>query len=309
VSESLSPAWRAAKDALVDTTGAALLADVNPANRPETLFHFTDLQGAVSILETRTLWASLATSLSDQSEVSYGLGRARTLIHRGDVPGEGDFLRNVERFLDPQNSPPSFRFEWRAFIISFCARADRALQWLHYGRAGSGIALAVDCARIRRTPFDLVEVLYEEARQDLLIRSLFTAASDCLTHHLDKVPPDEISRLESVAAQLTANRIWMVAPRLKSNAFTEEREWRLITHDLIGQRVPHDADVALPMHYRIVARRIIPYMELTFDTLPLTELVLGAGLPMLPEDPGLRILVENTARGARIVRSDVPVRE
>lgn len=307
--EPRSVAWRAAKDALVDATGAVLSADVNPTNRPEKLFHFTDLQGAISILESRILWASLATSLSDQSEVSYGVNRARGLIRRGDVPGDATFLNNVERFLDPQNSPPTFRFEWRAFVISFCAQADRALQWLHYGRNGSGVALAVDAARVQKRPFDLVEVLYEEARQDLLIRSLVKAAFDCLQHHRGMVPREEVPSLASVAAHLTANRIWLAAPRLKSNAFSEEREWRLITHDLIGQRVSHDADIPLPMHYRIVARRVIPYMELSFDTLPITELILGAGLPMLPEDPGLAILFENTIKDAQIIRSDVPVRE
>jgi hypothetical protein len=307
--EPLSVAWRAAKDGLVDATGAVLSADVNPPNCPQQLFHFSDLQGMVGILESRTLWASLATSLSDQSEVSYGLSRARALIQRGEVPGEADFLQSVERFLDPNNSPATFRLEWRTFIISFCSRVDLALQWLHYGRNGSGVVLAVDAARVRTKPFDLVEVLYEEARQDLLIRSVIKAAFDCLQHHIGLVPRKEVTSLASVAAHLTAQRIWMAAPRIKNHAFAEEREWRLITYDLIGQRVPRDAGIQLPMRYRVVARRIIPYMELSFDTLPITELILGAGLSMLPGDPGLAVLVENTIAGARIMRSEVPVRE
>jgi len=285
------------------------MVDVNPAERPQQLFHFTDLQGMVGILEKRTLWATLATSLSDESEVSYGLSRARLLIQRGEAPGDAAFLQTVERFLDPQNSPAAFRLEWRTFIISFCARADLALQWLHYGRNGSGVALAFDANRAQKKPFDLVQVLYEEARQDLLICSIIKAASNCLQDRVSRVPQGEVQSLEAVAAHLTAQRIWMAAPRLKNPAFAEEREWRLITYDLIGQRVPRSADPELPTRYRIVARRIVPYMELSYETLPITEVILGAALSMQPQDPGLTILVENTIAGVRITRSSVPVRE
>src|SRR5262245_44244873 len=120
--EPLSEAWRSAKDALVDATGAALAASVNPPERPRELFHFTDLVGMTGILESRTLWATLATSLNDQSEISYALERTRRLIHHAEVPGSGTFLENVQRFLDPENSPPNFRLRWQTFVISFCAR-------------------------------------------------------------------------------------------------------------------------------------------------------------------------------------------
>jgi len=162
---------------------------------------------------------------------------------------------------------------------------------------------------VRKKPFDLVQVLYEETSQDLLIRSIIEAAFDYLQHHVSEVPRREVTSLEAVAADLTAQRIWMTAPRLKSPAFAEEREWRLITYDLIGPRVPHSGDPGPPIRYRIVARRIVPYMELSYETLPITEVILGAGLSMQPQDPGLRILVENTIRGAQITQSSVPVRE
>lgn len=307
--EPASAAWRSAKDALVEATGAALMVDLNPPEHPQHLFHFTDLQGMVGILETHTLWATLATALSDQSEVSYGLSRARQLIQRGDAPGDAAFLQTIERFLDPQNSPAAFRLEWRTFIISFCARADLALQWLHYGRAGSGVALALDANRIQKKPFDLVQVLYEEVRQDLLIHSIIKAAFDCLQHHVGGLSQSEVQSLEAVAAHLTAQRIWMAAPRLKSHAFADEREWRLITYDLSGERVPRSPDPRLPTRYRIVARRVVPYLELRYETLPVTEAILGAALLMQPQDPGLTMLVESTNAGMLITRSQVPVRE
>jgi hypothetical protein len=307
--EPASAAWLSAKDALVEATGAALMVDLNPPQRPQHLFHFTDLRGMVGILETRTLWATLATALTDQSEVSYGLGRARQLIQRGGAPGDAAFLRTIERFLDPQNSPGAFRLEWRTFIISFCARADLALQWLHYGRAGSGVALAFDANRIQKKPFDLVQVLYDEGRQDLLIRSIITAASDCIQQHVGGLSQSEVQGLEAVAAHLTAQRIWMAAPRLKSHAFSDEREWRLITYDLIGARVPGTPDSQLPTRYRIVARRVVPYLELGYETLPVAEVILGADVSMQPQDPGLTMLIENTKAGMPITQSQVPVRE
>ena len=43
----------------------------------EPVFHFTDVAGLNGILNTKSLWASLATALEDTSEIAFALCRAR----------------------------------------------------------------------------------------------------------------------------------------------------------------------------------------------------------------------------------------
>ena len=72
---------------------------------PETLFHYTNCDGLVGILGTKTIWASLATSLGDASETTYALERykSRMLSHKGRLPAEklAAFLEN-ERVSEAQ---------------------------------------------------------------------------------------------------------------------------------------------------------------------------------------------------------------
>ena len=53
----------------------------------EPLYHFTDSVGLDGILRTRSLWASLAASLKDSSEIEYALSRASNMLERGNLTG------------------------------------------------------------------------------------------------------------------------------------------------------------------------------------------------------------------------------
>jgi hypothetical protein len=49
---------------------------------PPRLFHFTDCDGAIGILRTKRLWASLATTLNDSSEIQYAVDRSHALVQK-----------------------------------------------------------------------------------------------------------------------------------------------------------------------------------------------------------------------------------
>jgi hypothetical protein len=58
---------------------------------PPTLFHFTDCDGLVGILTTKTLRASLATSLNDASETKYAISRLRSRLEARSIRLSPDF--------------------------------------------------------------------------------------------------------------------------------------------------------------------------------------------------------------------------
>jgi hypothetical protein len=262
----------------------------------------------VAILKSKRIWASLATALTDRSEVAYGVDVAREVLGDSTVRASEPFRQMAARFLIPDASPQAIRVADSPYIASFCAHADRAVHWLHYGRSGTGVAIGLDARRIETKPFDLVRVVYDIADQKGLVRQLIETVFDRLLQEAPKVPQDERETLGRMAAHLTGNYLRFLSPRLKSAAFEAEDEWRLVTYDLTGDRVP-EPEMPLTTFFRTVAGRVVPYMECAYDTLPATQLILGAAGALEPDDPGLAVLLrEANLRDIRILKSFVPVR-
>jgi hypothetical protein len=254
------------------------------------------------------MWASLATSLNDPSEVSHGLQCARNRIERYDGPIDKNFVLRIGHLLEPGNVRQAFRMEFSPYIISFCARVDSALHWLHYGRSGTGVAIGFDSKSVQRKPFDLFKVVYDEREQRTLVDTVMESTATCLQQNLPKVTGSEVTDLIDVAAHIASARLWAVAPLMKNQSFAPEEEWRLITYDVKGERVRSKYLTPLPMGYRTVSGRVVPYQELVFDQLPAIEIVLGWSAAMSPDDPGLAQLLRGTSGDVKIRRSPVPVR-
>src|SRR5215468_10817969 len=149
--------------------GKTLNELVGAVPRPDRLFHFTDSNGLIGILNKRTLWATLATSLNDVSEIQHGLGRARKLLESNAADAPSSFLKKIEHYLDPANAFPLGTWHLHTFLISLCARIDRSVHWLHYGRSGTGFAIGFDANGLEKSPFVLVPVIYDEQAQDQLL--------------------------------------------------------------------------------------------------------------------------------------------
>jgi hypothetical protein len=324
--DQLSEEWKNAKDTLIDSAHEVLLAGANPAERPSELFHFTDMAGLLGILSTRTLWASQATSLNDRSEVEYGIALAVDILedssfliagnadlraaHRAKFGIEVDdkvFCKAVKEFFIPEKSPSAIRVAVRPYIISLCARSDQAIHWLHYGRSGSGAAIGLNSQAIQREPFDLFPVIYDPGEQKKLVRRVIEIVFNTALRLTPSVPEDDRLTLWQVAAHMIPNYVRLLSPRLKSPAFAAEGEWRLISYSLKGERV-RAPEKDLPTRFRIVAGRIVPYLEHTFEELPVTQLILGAS-SMQANDPGLVTLIgETLGREIPVSVSSVPVR-
>src|SRR5688572_19128424 len=94
---AVSARWQLAAATLIDT--AARLTASSTDARPERLYHFTDCSGLLGVFENKTLWASLATSLNDPSEVRYGLDLACSLFRNGAVAANNFSLDGMERLV------------------------------------------------------------------------------------------------------------------------------------------------------------------------------------------------------------------
>ncbi len=301
--------WKAGGKELSERVEALLESCGSETPVPETLFHFTDCTGLGGILTTKVLWASLATSLNDASETKYAISRLCAHLKQGTIRPQhipADLLRD---FLQRRVQIEGLINDSRAYVISFCGGSDEAIHWLHYGRSGTGVAVGFEAARLKAEQFSLCPVIYDPARQDELLISLVTLVDDFAGAFADKAFPaanDHRARLDAVACHLLTMYLRLMSPRLKDPAFKAENEWRLITNEAW---TPREGIATRDTYFRATGSRVVPYKEIKFETLPVTEIVLGASSPMQDDEQAIAVLMENTlGKTSPVRRSTVAVR-
>jgi hypothetical protein len=296
--------------ALFDIPGEVLRLAREGKTPPSPLYHFSDMDGVVGILSKKTIRASLATTLNDESEILYGIERARAVLASGTLDVDSSFAAMALETLDPSNTVRHVNIEWRVYLASFCAREDHALHWLHYGRNGTGIALGFDTEGLVLKGFDLLPVIYLPEQQDALLRRLFEEGWRAAKSALPTFAGAGKAGFMKLAAEIIGNYSWLAAPLMKSVAFASEQEWRLCTFEPKGLQAPPGLEVPMPTQFRTVAGRVVPYKDVSYEPLPVAEIVLGASAPIRIHDQGLAVLLEERLVSPlpAIKRSSVPVR-
>lgn len=274
---------------------------------PKTVFHFTDWEGLVGIFTQKTLRASLATALNDASETKYALSRLCFHLEVGTIRLKhfpADLLR---AFLERRTRIEGLTDDSRAYVVSFCGGANEAIHWLHYGRSGTGVAIGFEAAAFKIEQFSLCPVIYDPKRQDELLLVLVEMVDKFAGDFARRLDGSNRDLFDGIVSHLTTMYLRLLAPRMKDPAFKSEDEWRLISNEMWVK-----GEVEKPTrktHFRLTAGRVVPYKEVEFETLPVTEVVLGASTPMLDDEQALAVLMENTlGKTFPVRRSSVSVR-
>jgi len=289
---------------------AALRGLPEPDPLPQRLYHFTDTSGLVGVLQSQSLWASLATSLNDRSEIEYALDLARGIIDRREVGGNPAFLEAVALHLYPRRALGPGSFAQGAYVCSFCINRDQSAQWLHYGRSGTGCALAFASGPllIPGSGFLLMPVVYDAPQQDRVLRNFLRSMSVTLDRLVEEYPQDE-EKVRLLAIECSALGVSVLAVFLKNLAFMNDGEWRLMVADLGVALEGQPTSVPKTM-FRCVNNRVVPYKAVRYDALPLVGITLGASAALSTDDPGLAVLLTEAMPGQNILveKSLVPVR-
>jgi hypothetical protein len=282
--------------------------ETRPASSPPPhLFHFTTCEGLCGILGSRKVWFSMATAMTDSSEVKYGVDLAASTI--AEIPAREGFHDLTSRAL---KEPSRTGLTHTPFVLSLCANTRRAFHWQHYARSGTGAAIGFNMKELEELwwPFaKLVPVSYKRAEQEQRVRALIAGVhrvvDDLACEH-----PQRRERIQEQGAKYLALLIRNVSVELKDPCFEHEKEWRFIltrTYDL--DRFPTGPQDA---KYRDTNGRVVPYLEVDLAPknarLPVFSVELGHSSPMMHDDAGLVPLVFSANPKATITRSSVPVR-
>ncbi len=110
----------------------------------DEIYHYTSLQAAHKIFESRVLWASDVLEMNDTSEFKYSVEVLHRVVTRlwGPLPiGFSDWFNPRRLLLLGQT--------WNMFAACFCAEGDLLSQWRAYADDATGASIA-----FRTRPFD-----------------------------------------------------------------------------------------------------------------------------------------------------------
>lgn len=246
-------------------------------DRNSCLYHYTSATGLESILRQRLLRATDTGFLNDVQEIVYtakpllqqiselmeevsrydaehdSLQRTRTRT----LESSRDAIKRFTHLDDDMQTPHQGQYiDHATYVVCLTEKHDQLSQWRGYGQGGYAIGFRKDGLK------DIVGQL----RQVLYGDDGVHAICDEIIEFLRTRPP---SGHPGTHGYFDALNFCM--PRLasvKHDAFDEEVEWRLIASNYGG--------TAPPVKVR-TSPRLSPYIELSFQSSCVAEIVIGPG--------------------------------
>ena len=200
---------------------------------PSTVYHYTNLPAAISILESHCLWLTHQDHFEDKRETRHVHGvvldacNELFLCHR-DAPSEGLLKRFVDRY-------PEVMARQSPIFIASCSDTPAVEHlWQKYAADYSGCCIGfpagvIDDHSDRRLPTLGFPVIYSADAQRAWVQELF----DWL---LQRQPWDGVA--EETVLQHMAMTAAFVSFGYKDVGFAPEQEWRLVGW-------PHGSGVAV----------------------------------------------------------------
>ncbi len=153
---------------------------------PETLWHYTSLQGFLGIVKSKGIFATDVRYLNDREEFIHTQSFIDEAICQLDEVDENGWTKRkqVKEVLDMMYAggvlSPKY---WQVFVASFSTAEDQLGQWRGYSRRSTGVSLGFDLTDIRRGPtptvaptgvslgFDLTDIRPDPALNSLAVFS------------------------------------------------------------------------------------------------------------------------------------------
>ncbi len=285
------------------------------------LHHYTDAFGVQGILSSNSMWATATQFSNDLSEISYAVSIATKIVDEiwGDKKNMSPWGKVLLQHLEQLFDTPLHSFG-QPFIISFCEDGDLLSQWRAYGGT-SGFSLAFT-PLVQHDKVQLVckhgfrtmvkRVVYDPEKQRARLRYLLRNLIKLVSRFSFAT-----TSLQGASAHVELSLLLILemtdwACAVKHKAFSEEKEWRIITYPkgatLVGAQPENYEGVSV----RPTAKLLLPYMILeppSRKRLPLIEIRCGPGQFQEQSARAMRIVLRKLGYdGLPVTLSQVPLR-
>lgn len=224
-----------------------------------TLYHYTGIGGLLGMVKSQKVWASHAYYLNDSKEILHACDVLSQVLSENINNFHGEELEFVKQF---EQWLKTFHIDaFHIFIFSLSEERSLLSQWRSYTPHGKGVSLGFSTSVIDhflKTPgFKIAKCLYErhehkELMNGLLEKILVTFRQSLPTLNTSNKHPTQKYHgfLENFRSDLL-----QVLAIVKHSAFSEEREWRVLSPYFPKYTVP-------AIKFREGASMLMPYIEL-----------------------------------------------
>lgn len=274
----------------------------------EIIYHYTDAKGLFGILDTKQIWASSYRYMNDAQEFYYGFDLISEIIpsqlpflpsNFSDYP-VGNFtniIKNLKLFYDLDI----------IFVASFSVEneGDSLNQWRGYAGLHSGYSLGFSRENMNSINLGtrLIKCSYDKEEQLNKIRKIIDKYLSAAIAELRSGSHDDFGEfvIYSDHARIAAQEMALLSPELKHDAFSEEKEWRLV----VGPLLFNDERIC----YRDSERGIIPYFKIDFNATALKHIIVGPGPNKERNELSLRQMLKSKGfENVKVSVSKIPFR-
>lgn len=246
---------------------------------PEHLWHYTDANGLIGILETGKMWATQVTCLNDTLEqLFFG-----DLVHNAVREKKRDNTdENLDLLLYAANEILQNRDFTTVgqFVICFSGSEDDLGQWRGYGGGECGYAIGFQSQHLKdaltkRPCSFLVPMSYTDSTHNNVVSSVMSWGETYYREGLVRGDTDpKIWAKEFV--EVFSNELSLLASLVKHPKFSGEKEYRIVDYLQEG-----DHKNLIFRQKRTLLARHLP-LDLTVDAngsglLPITSIYVGPG--------------------------------
>jgi hypothetical protein len=249
----------------------------------ETVWHYTDGNGFLGILQSGRIYATQVSALNDSKETEYATDLFRDEVKKAIIEQaeKSDVVSFFESILEQVKEGPDGPTQGisKFYVTCFSARPDDLNQWSKYTKASPGrFAIGFHPNGLNREPNStLYRVIYDRAKLEDAVKRVVYATRDFYFSGLTgerAENPQEWARLFYLAWD---EWIYKLAPLAKDQQWESEGELRIV-HEL---KVADFPDVRFSQKKSSLAR----YLPLDFpclvkervSRLPIAKVMVGPG--------------------------------
>jgi Protein of unknown function (DUF2971) len=278
------------------------------------LYHYTNANGIIGILNTQKLWATEIHFLNDAKEYVYSLDLINDILQKKEMGCKNINFRNViqKTYMYLKGGTNEI------YVCCFCEDGDLLSQWKGYSEWGNGYSIGFDVKLLprinRKFPYvniSIMKVVYDKAQQEKMILeevNYFENRVNILSNN-DKleIKNDDIHEI----AACLASSLKYYCSYFKNYAFREEQEWRAIYRNSINSEEGRQI-----VKLRAEKQVLKPYLELDIGasaqkkewSLPIQSIIVGPSTKKELCTSALEIYkLNNTKMDIKIIESKLAI--
>jgi hypothetical protein len=279
------------------------------------LYHYTDQNGFMGIIQNHELWATKIQYLNDSSEFLLAIDLAKNHLQRL-LPTQTDskVTFRINRFISNLQNIINLNL----CVCSLSEEGDLLSQWRGYSKQQGGYCIGFDKDELENLlssqGYILKQCIYEQLEQNELIKSVISSSLELFSNY-DEPDINHVS-MSSRSSKYFTKELSKIAPLIKNKSFSEEQEWRIMSNGGINYN---------SLSFRTGTSMLIPFNKIflrkdfwnliklvTVGHTPHSELAKSSTMAFLyqQQDAALKIMPQSneTPDVPSVINSKIPYR-